>query len=176
MAGMTRTMEGTVLGLIGHIKANIDDALEKLRDDRAAAPNLPAKVNLTPFLEYHVYPKVIGLRTPALCVLGRTTEYLKERGQNHVNGIVNVQVSAIFQDRTAELVTFQSWRYADVLYSILDGAQILSVDGKMKNIVLVTDAQFGDAVEIKSQTDANNLFRKEVMLILRVEHYETQEV
>jgi hypothetical protein len=162
-----RIMEGTVLALIDHIKANIASALQDLRTDRT-----DNKVNLTPFLDYFVYPKAMGYRTPCAFVLGRNTDFQLTRGQNAINANVSVQVSAVFQDKNAELLTYQAWRYSDVLHSILDRAHIVSTDGKEQNIVKVVSQTFGDTVEVKSQTESP--FRMEVMTVLEVLHIEDE--
>jgi hypothetical protein len=158
-------MEGTVTPIVDHIKNNVSAALADLRADRP--DNI---VNTDDPVDYFVYPKAIGYMVPAVFVLGRTVSFLQERGQNHINAQVGVQVSIVVEDQDAERLTYKVWRYSDALHSVLDQAEIVSLDGKIKNKIKVVSAEFGDSVQIKSQLESP--FRMESMLILEVEHYE----
>lgn len=160
-----RIVEGTVLPIIDLIKQEIDQALLDLRTDRP--DNI---VNTDPIVEYFIYPKAIGYQTPCVFVLGRTAQYLQERGQNHINAQISVQVSIVVEDQDAERLTYKCWRYSDALHSILDQAEIVSDDGKVKNKIKVVTSEFGDTVQMRSQTESP--FRMEAMLVLEVEHYE----
>lgn len=158
-------MEGTIAPIVDLIKNNIDSALADLRADRP--DNF---VNTESPANYFIYPKAIGYQTPCVFVLGRTVQFLPSRGQNHINATVMVQVSIVVEDIGAESLTYKCWRFSDALHSILDQAQLVSTDGKVKNTIKVITAEFGDAVQIKSQVESP--FRMETMLVLEVEHYE----
>lgn len=164
---MPKIMEGTIFPIISLIQAGMPAQLAEFESGKS-----DSRVNLTNFVDYLIYPKAIGLRTPCVFVIGRTVEYLQPRGQNHINAKVHVQVNAVFQDRTAELLTLMAWRYHDILHKILDQAHIVSLDQKAKNIINVISSEFGDLVQVKEQTESP--FRTEVMLTLEVEHYESE--
>ena len=160
-------MEGTALPIIDYIKTNMPTALADLRDDRP-----DNKVSLSPFLDYFIYPNAIDYRTPALFVLGQNVDFRLSKGQNHINANVRIQLSAVFQDRNADFLTYQAWRYHDVLHVLMNRTELESSDGKIKNIVKVVSSQFGDTIQVKGQTESP--FRTEVMILLDVEHYENE--
>lgn len=161
----SRVMEGTVLPIIEYVKANIDTALADLRADRP-----DNKVSLSAFKDYFIFTNAISYRTPALFVLGRNVDFRLANGANHINARVDVQLNAVFQDRTGDFLTYQAWRYHDVLHALLNRTELESTDGKVKNIIKVVSSQFGDTVQIKEQTESP--FRTEVMILLEVDHYE----
>lgn len=160
-------MEGTISPIISHVKANIASALSDTRTDRA-----DAKVQTLPFQEYLIFEKAIGYRTPSLFVLGREIDFKLDRGANFINCLVGVQVSCVVDERDAELLTIKTWRYHDALHEVLDRAELVSSDGKIKNKIKVVRSSFGDTVQVKSSIESP--FRKEVMLTLDVEHFEQE--
>jgi hypothetical protein len=160
-------MDGTVNPIIDYIKANVVTAVNEYNLTRP-----DSRVNITPFVDYLIYEKALDLRTPMLFVIGRNVEYLQNRGQNFIAAKVGVQISAVFQERGAELLTLAGWRYNNVLHKILDRAHIANSTNTVRNIVKVVSSEFGNAVQIKGQTDSP--FRSEVMLTLEVEHLESE--
>jgi hypothetical protein len=165
-----RGMEGTVDPIIVHIRTNIAAALNAVSADRVTVNQ--NQVSLPPFQEYHIYAKSQDLRTPSCYVLGDTIDWAKDRGQNAIASRNYISVSAVIDDRTADLLTRSCWRYHDALHKVLDRAALVSGDGKVKNIVKVVSSSFTDAFQVKSQN--GNIFRKEVMLSLEVEHFENE--
>lgn len=162
-----RIMEGTVIPIINHVQANIGAALARLRADRT-----DNKVNTDTFQEYYSYEKIVGYVTPSLFIIGRNVQFRKSLGQNHINALVNVQVSALVDEKDIAQLTYKCWRYHDALHDVLDQAQILDDSGAIKNIIRVVGADFGDAVSNK--TNSTSPFRMEVMLTLEVEHIEQE--
>lgn len=158
-------MEGTILPIIDLLKDQMSQALTDLRDDRP--DNF---VNTEEPIDYFIYPKAIGYQTPCVFVIGRSVQFLQARGQNHINAQVQVQVSVVVEEQTADRLTYKCWRFSDALHSILDQAELTSTDGKIKNKIKVVSAEFGDSVQIQSQVESP--FRMETMLVLEIEHFE----
>lgn len=169
--GSRRIMEGTVNPIITYVQNTQASAFADLRADRT--DNL---VNTNPFVEFLTYEKAIGYRTPCLFVIGRSVDFRKSNGQNFIDALVTIQVSALIDDKDAQNLTLKAWRYHDALHEMLDRAEIpddfVSNKFKVMNKVKVTRSDFGELVQLKSQIDSP--FRKEVMLTLEVEHYEQE--
>lgn len=164
-----RIMEGTVLPIVDFIKANIAQALADIRTDRG-----DSKVQTEIPKDYLIYENAIGYRVPAIFVIGDNVDFQLVKGQNFISSKNTIYVSALLDDRTAELLTYKAWRYQDALHQILDQAEIEIPESKIKNVIKVVKAEFSNTFKLKAQNpgEDKNPFRKEVMLTLEVEHFE----
>jgi len=164
-----RIMEGTVIPIKNFIKAGIDQALADVRTDRG-----DAEVSTESPKAYFIYENPIGYRVPAIFVLGDTFDFQLSRGQNFIEGKAIVYVSALVDDRNAELLTIKAWRYQDALHQLLDQAVLDDPVHNIKNVIKVVKAEFSNTFQMKAQNPGSekNPFRKEVMLTLEVEHFE----
>lgn len=162
-------MEGTVLPIRDFIKAGI---VAQLAIVSASRPD--ARVTLEGPKDYFIFDKAIGYRCPAIFIMGDDIDFANERGQNYIASKNTVYISALIEDRNAELLTLKCWRYQDALFQLLDGAQIDVPGANIKNVVTVTRAEYSNTFQSKAQNpgDTSNPFRKEVMLTLDVEHFE----
>lgn len=160
-----RIMEGTVLPVRDFIKSSIAQALLDVRVDRD-----DGKVTTEPPVEYFIYDRAIGYKTPAVFVLGDDVDFLLDRGQNYIAAKCKVYVSVLVEDRNADLLTYKCWRYQDALHAILDQAILTDETENIKNIVKVIRAEYSNTFQTKAQVQGP--FRKEVMLTLEVEHLE----
>lgn len=166
MAASPRSiMEGTVLPIRDFIKANIAAALSNLRTERG-----DGKVQTSPPKAYLIFDQAIGYEIPCIFVIGDTSDMRLDRGQNFIAAQNTVYVSALVEDRNAENLTMMCWRYSDALHAILDGAQIDIPLMEVKNIIKVVKIEYSNTFQMKQQNQ--DVFRKEVMLTLEVEHLE----
>jgi len=159
-------MEGTVIPVRDLIKSQIAAALQNVRDSRA-----DGKVSTEIPKDYFIVDNQIGYRVPAIFIIGDTVDFRLDRGQNFINAVCTVYVSAVLDDRNGELLVQKSWRYSDALHQILDQAEIFDSADQFKNIIKVVKTEFSNTFQMKAQQpgDEKNLFRKEVMLTLEVE-------
>ena len=168
-----KIMETTINPIIAHVKATQAATFAAIRAD-----NTDNLVNTNPFVEYLSFEKAIGYQVPCLFVLGRSIDFAKSRGQNFINCVVTVQVSALVDDSKEDLLTLKTWRYHDALHMMLDRAELkasLQSPGGQYNVmnkVKVVHSDFGELVSMKSSI--GKPFRKEVLLTLEVEHYEQE--
>jgi hypothetical protein len=154
-----------------HIKANISTALADIRVDRA-----DAKVSTEPpqSQSYFFYPKAKGYKTPAIFIIGDAIDFNQETYQaNFVRGAARFNVTALVEDRMAELVTIKAWRYQAALHAILDQANLVDANSKLKIFVRVSNVElsplYSDTVD---ENSPKAVFRKEAVLALTVEHCE----
>lgn len=163
-------MEGTVLPIQQHIKDNIAAAMARVRTTR------DAKVTTELPKDYFVWEQAIGLRCPAVFIIGDTVDMALDKGQNFIASKNTVYVSILVEDRTADYLTQKCWVYQDALFEILDQAIVPDVENNIKNFVKVTKIEFSNTFQMKAQNPGamKNPFRKEVMLTLEVEHMEAR--
>jgi hypothetical protein len=73
----------------------------------------------------------------------------------------------------AELVTIKAWRYQAALHAILDQANLVDANSKLKIFVRVSNVElsplYSDTVD---ENSPKAVFRKEAVLALTVEHCE----
>lgn len=163
----TSLAEFTVDGILSEIKTNISAALGAVRSDRA-----DAAVTTEPPAEYFNYEKIIGYKTPAIVVVAGEIDFRLQNGPNSVNSMVKVYVSCVLEDRIATNLTLKTYRYSDALYHCLNRAHIVDSNKNRQSIVKVTRMDFSKLVDNKS--NVTSPFRKEVMLTLEVENYESE--
>lgn len=163
----TSIVEYTVNSIIAAMKAGMPQALANVREDRASAI-----VTTEPPVEYFIYDNLIGYKSPSIVVLATDADMQLSRGQNHVNCSVHILVSCIMEDRKSELLTVKAFRYSDAMYHVLNRAQFVDTVDNRKSVVKVTRMDFSRTVQKASNVDSP--FRKEVMLTLDVEHYESE--
>lgn len=125
--------------------------------------------------DYYVYPKAMGYRTPAVFVIGDRIDFQKrEKGANHINANVRINVTVLVEDKDAERITRKAYRYQAALHECLDQVSLTSSDDKVKIVVVIQNAAFSP---LYSNTDDPNapgaVFRKEVALELDCYHYES---
>lgn len=163
----TSLAEFTVNGVIAEIKANISQALAAVRADR-----VDAVVTTEPPVDYFRFDKIIGYKTPAIVVLAGSIDFRLDKGPNSVNSLIELYVSCILEDRIADNLTLKTYRYSDALYHCLNRAHIVSDLKNRQSIVKVTRIDFSKTVENASRVETP--FRKEVMITLEVENYESE--
>lgn len=151
--------------IIGHIRDNIAQALQAVRDERA-----DGKVNAIAPKEYFTYETAKALTPPCIFVIVDDGDFRLNRGPNFISAALNVNVSAVVQERTEDLIQTLSYCYLDALHEVLDGAEITSTNADVKLKIKATRFAFSRNVSEKYQT--LDVFRKEVALTLEVEHWE----
>ena len=158
--------DSTVDNIIKHIQDNIEACLSEIRTDRP-----DGKVTTEKPVDYFIYSDAIAYKTPAIFVVANNADFRLSKGQNHINANVLVYVSAVVEDRNQRLLTLKTFRYHDALHKCLDRVQLVDSLNRVKNVVRVVSSDLSDA---KKMSTTDSVFRKEVMLTLEVEHYESE--
>ena len=167
---MSRHLVETTTDLVlNWIKSNLNAAILDVSSDRAD--------NLSQFPtpeagSYFIYPAA-GYRAPALFVIAEKFSKEKDRGANHINAKVSLNVNAVVEDKDRDTLTRMAWRYQAALDKILDQTEIVSSDGKVKIILVVMDAEFSpEYTKADDIDDPHATFRKEVSLKIEALHIE----
>lgn len=174
---MSRHLTEWAVNLVtNQIKTNIQSAL----NDVNTVLNTDVLLMGEPVLsyeaprDYYIYPRAMGYRTPACFVIADRIDFQKrEKGANHINANIRINVSVLIEDKDADRITRKAYRYQSALQSILDQVQLLSTDGALKIVTVVQNAAFSP---LYSNTDdptaPGSVYRKEVSLELDCYAYE----
>ena len=157
--------ESVVTSIIDYLKVNISTALSEVRVDRD-----DARVSTEVPVNYFIYEKAAGYKTPAVFVIADSIDFRLDRGPNSINAELRVIISCLLEDKIAESLTYKSYRYSDALHKTLDRLHIVDDTAKRKSIVKVQKIDYSLVQQTKSSQES--VFRKEVMLTCLVEHYE----
>ena len=155
-----------------YIKANV--AAQLALQNALYAGNYPSTTTEAP-LDYFIYPRAQGFRSPAIFVVPERQDFKKrERGANHINAQTRLNVSVLIEDKDAEKLYLKAYRYQAALVGLLDQAILTSTDSKVRLTVVVENAQFSPLYSLTKDPNAPiAVFRKEVWLECSVEHYES---
>lgn len=159
----TNITEKTSYALIDHIKNNIESVLQDILLER------DNKVNLEKPKEYFAWEVAKAFKCPAIFVICQNVDLRLDKGQNHVNALMDYAISVVVEEKTEELLQRKCWRYQDALTTLFAN-QTLLVDSN--NILLKTKVRSIYFSEQFSEKREDLIFRKEVALDLGVEHYE----
>lgn len=88
---------------------------------------------------------------------------------NHINATDEISVAVVVQDRTQLLAQKAAFRYQAALVKILHLTTLTSLDGGLRLFSRVEDCRFSSEF---AATDGSQLWRKEVLIRLAVEHVE----
>lgn len=160
-------LESTVDLIQAHIKANLPANLATVRADRG-----DGKVTTEEPYEFFIYEKAIGYKTPAVFIIAENVDFRLREGSNHINALINLVVSTVVEDRTAELCTRKAFRYFDAMNMTLNRAHIDNSKETIKLVLKSDRADISGLSEVKSSVETR--FRKEIMLGLQVEHYQRE--
>jgi len=157
--------------VIDHIQAKLQNELVAV--NFTLPPNAPVLTFELP-RDYYTYPRAMGYRTPACFVIADRIDFQKrEKGANHINANIRLNVSILVEDMDADKITRKAYRYQSALQAALDQAQLVSGDGDLKIVVVVQNAAFSP---LYSNTDdptaPGTVYRKEVSLELDCYAYE----
>jgi len=153
------------------IQDNISTALVEVYS--VFPPGAPS-LSSEPPRDYYTYPRAMGYRTPACFVIADRIDFQKrEKGANHINANIRLNVSILVEDKDADRITRKAYRYQSALQAVLDQVQLVSGDGALKIVVVVQNAAFSP---LYSNTDdpaaPGTVYRKEVSLELDCYAYE----
>ena len=160
----TRHLVETVVDLIEEkLKAELPAALADIRINRN--DNF---VTMEAPRDYFIYPRAMAYRTPAVFLIGDRIDFQKrEKGANHINCNIRVNITVVIEDKDAERLTTKAYRYQAALHQVLDQTQLTTVDEKQKTVVVISTATFSPLYSnMDDPTAVNAVFRKEVGLEL----------
>ena len=174
---MSRHLTEWAVNLVtNQIKTNIQSALIGVNQDLSNEPALMGDPTLSYEAprDYYIFPRAMGYRTPACFVIADRIDFQKrEKGANHINANIRINVSVLIEDKDAERITRKAYRYQSALQSVLDQVQLLTTDGALKIVTVVQNAAFSP---LYSNTDdptaPGSVYRKEVSLELDCYAYE----
>jgi len=154
--------------IIAKLKAELPPVLVAIRANRA-----DDLVTLEPPRDYYVFPKAKGYRTPAVFVIGDRIDFLKEqRGANHVNAALRVNISILVEDKDAERLIRKSYRYQAAAHQVLDQAVMMSGDAQARFTVVIQSASFSPLYSNLEAGDPQAVFRQEIALECDVYNFE----
>lgn len=155
--------------LIELIKDNIGAALAAIRANRA-----DQKVQTEEPKSYFFYEEADALKCPTVYVIPDSFDTrLQIRMANHINAEGRVFVTVVVEDKNGEYVTIKAWRYQAALFEVLDNAEILTTDGRVKMIVKILNCKFSPIFTLTGNpSPSTQVFRKEVSIECSIEHYE----
>lgn len=164
-----KLIEYTTNLLMTEIQAKIDAALQQVSTDRA--DNF---VSLESPVSYFYFWNAQAYQAPAVFVIAEDFDMrLLDTGPNFVNALARMNVAVVVEDKDAYYVTVKAWRYQAALTKILHLAHMLSADQTVKLVAKVVRTTFSSLYpKDKSDQDPDEVFRKEVVVELEVEHYE----
>lgn len=161
--------EGAVTLISDHIRANIGAALDAV----STAAGLPS-VTLENPRSYFIWPKPQGYELPAVFVISDDLDFkIEERKPNFINGQDRIMVSVLVEDQDEEMLTYKSWRYQAALHDVLDFSELVSTDQKLAIKVVVYHHKFTPVFANTDGISGGGKFRKEVVLMCNVEHWES---
>lgn len=153
-----------------HIKANIGTALTEVRTARA-----DAFVTTEVPQSYFIYPKPTpwGYRCPAVFVIVENIDFKLDRGQNHINSRMKINVAVLVEDKDLDHLTVKAYRYQAALNKILEETALSDAALTVRYIVKVIRAEYSTVYSnAQRDGDPQGAFRKEVLLELEVEDFE----
>lgn len=154
--------------IMAHIKANIAGALAEVRTDR----NNPV-VTTEPPKAYFKFAHPRGLDSPFVMVIAEGLDFRRTEGWNYVDGLHDIKVAVIVEDKDKYNLTVKAWRYQAALTKLLLQQQLNTPDEKVKIVTKIVrntfSAIFSDAADEASEMA---VYHKEVICELEVEHYE----
>lgn len=154
------------------IRDNIATALQEVSTDRV--DNL---VSLETPYSYFRFPNAIGLRAPAIFTIAEDMDFRLQQGQNFISATTKISVAVICEDKDHFLLTQKVWRYQAALTKVLWNTEALSSDNRVKIICKVVRNTFSSIFpRDRREDDPDEVFRKEVVVDLEVEHYENIEI
>lgn len=165
-------VEPAIFMITNHIKANIAAALTDVRDDRnliLGNAGIPTPVPN----EYFIAPKYQGYSPPSIFVVCESGDLKKQRGANHINGTMKINVAAIVENQKTDIITRQAWRYQAALSQILDNLDLTSSDNTFRINIIVRDFEFTEEyTDSTKPEDPASKWRKGVRLNCDVEFFE----
>lgn len=164
-----KLIEYTVKMVMAEVESNISAALAQVSSDRA-----DHFVSLESPLSYFYFWNAQAYQAPAVFVIAEDFDMrLLDTGPNFVNALARVNVAVTVEDKDEYYVTIKAWRYQAALTKILHLAHMLSADQQVKLVAKVVRTTFSSLYpKDKSDQDPDEVFRKEVVVELEVEHYE----
>lgn len=156
--------------LIAKIKTDIPAALADIRtsrNDAFVSTELPQN-----YFDYGV-PKPWAYRTPAIFVICDNIDFRLDRGQNHTNAVVRINVGVVVEDKDCERLTAKTYRYQAALCRVLQESRLTASDDSVVYIVKVIRAEYSPIYSnAQAEGDVQGVFRKEVRLECELEDYE----
>jgi hypothetical protein len=134
------------------IKSDIATALVDIRADRSD----PRTRTTVPVTYFNHEPPAWAFKSPAIWVVCDNIDFGLEKGQNHINASVFINVGIVIEDRLLKDLTRRCYRYQAALLTILVRNATFSP--------VFTDAQ--------EKGNARGVFRKECVLELEVRQFE----
>ena len=166
---MARHLVETAVNLIqAKIKADIAGALSDIRINRG-----DALVTTEQPQSYFITESAQGFRAPAIFIIPEEMNMSLDRGANHINAAIKINITVVVEDRDTTRLAIKAWRYQAALDQVLQLQSLTSADLAVTIKTKVDTALFGQIYTASQEAgNTQGVFRKEVSLSLTVEHYE----
>lgn len=162
-------VETTTDMVIAEVKSKIASALADIRVNRG-----DALVSTETPVNYFITEQAAGYRCPSLFFIVDNVDFRLPGGANHISAIVSMNLSILVEDRDTFRLTRKAWRYQDALHQILAQDGLTSGDGSVTLRLKIVSASFSPIYSDAQAVDsAQGVFRKEVVLRLEIEHYQS---
>ena len=166
MANAYKLTEIAVDLILAHIKSNIASALVDVAADRN-----DSVVNLTLPQTYLIYESTKSYRLPCVFVIAEDLDFELLEGANHINGMHDIKVACVVEERNERLLSKLAWRYQCALAKLLHFTVLDSSDNKVRIIPKVVRFSYSPVYSHDDQ-GSQGVFCKEILIELEVEHYE----
>jgi hypothetical protein len=151
------------------IKSDIATALVDIRADRSD----PRTRTTVPVTYFNHEPPAWAFKSPAIWVVCDNIDFGLEKGQNHINASVFINVGIVIEDRLLKDLTRRCYRYQAALHKILAQRCLNSTDEEVRITILVRNATFSPVfTDAQEKGNARGVFRKECVLELEVRQFE----
>ncbi len=152
--------------IIAQIKACFPAAMAEMRTARG-----DAKIQSEPPKKYFISEASKVHQLPAVYVITGSVVTNKGRGANFANETIDAVITVLVSDKSSEKLTIKAERYSLVIKKLLDGVPLVSGDGKIKIVPIVSRLDYSPAFKM-AQNDTT--FLKEGALETRIEYFEQQ--
>jgi len=130
-------------------------------------------VSMEPPHSYFHFPNAKAYRAPAVFIVPEDGDFKLSRGQNSIDMTNKINVAVVCEDKDSYRLTVKVWRYQAALTKLLYLTPLQTGDASVKIVTKVVRHVFSDIYpKPRSPGDPEQVFRKEVVVQLEVEHYE----
>lgn len=123
---------------------------------------------------YYVSDKIQPLKLPSIFLLYGESAVQYTDDQNYLNTEDNAVFVLSFEDIDAEKLTRKGWRYARVLFGVLNLIDLKDSNGRLQAKIIPQRIVYTEPIVSKLQKSGQK-FRMDVVLEVKILHYEKNE-
>jgi hypothetical protein len=165
--GARNITEQVVYRIRDYLRQEMPGALARVRADRS-----DAAVNTEVPKAYFVYSPTQAFQTPAVVIVIDDVDMTLEKGQNFISCEQTGMISFTVEERDLERLQRKAWRYQDAGFEVID--RYVADGADYKFTVRVEKMRFSEDFTMKGDSNTQSIFRKEVVLDIRVFHFQQE--